>query len=103
MKKYVYLIKCENTDSYKIGISKNPQKRIKQLQVGHPDNLILIDKYLTENYNKVEIALHNSFIHLKKRGEWFEFGLTEELSFIDKCTQLDKTFISLKKSGNPFI
>lgn len=103
MQKYVYLIKSEETDRYKIGISKNPAKRLKQLQTGNSEKLVLINKYETSLFNKIETTLHNRYSYLKKEGEWFEFGLDQELSFISECENIEKTLISLKNQGNPFI
>jgi len=45
--KSVYLIRG-NDGKYKIGIAKNPKKRIKQLQTGNSDELTLIETYPSE-------------------------------------------------------
>lgn len=103
MEKYVYLIKSEDSSRYKIGISKNPQKRVKQLQTGNSEKLCLVNTYLSEYYDKIERTLHNRFSYLKKEGEWFEFSLEEEVKFIDECTRIESSFKILQKNQNPFI
>ena len=44
MSKYVYLISDINNYTYKIGISKNPERRIKALQTGNDNKLKIIHK-----------------------------------------------------------
>lgn len=62
----------------KVGVSKDPQKRVKQLQTGNGDSLYLL---YTEGFEcprkellKIETMLHRNLSHLchKKKGEWFE-------------------------------
>jgi predicted transcriptional regulator len=62
----------------KVGVSKNPQKRVKQLQTGNSDSLHLL---FTEEFEcsrknllKIEHMVHTSLSHIchKKTGEWFE-------------------------------
>lgn len=100
---FVYLIQNLETSKYKIGVSKNPQKRIKQLQTGSGEELKLISVYETENARKIESALHNKFLMYKTNGEWFEFGISEEVDFTKTCKKIDEGIIFLKKSGNIFI
>jgi uncharacterized protein YeeX (DUF496 family) len=60
----------------KIGRSKNPEKRLKQLSTGSPYKLEIIKK-IRGNEN-LEREIHDKFSHLRMNGEWFE--LTDELS-----------------------
>lgn len=75
-KSFIYMI-TDTSDHVKIGISKNPHKRLKQLQTGHPEILTL---YFTEEFEcernhllKIEKLIHNQIgiQNFKKRGEWF--------------------------------
>ena len=101
--KHVYLIQSLEEGYYKIGVSKNPKKRIKQLQTGNSSELKLIETYPSEYANKIEISLHGILSHNKKEGEWFDLSLDDELSFTVKCKQIEKNIVILKKSGNVFI
>lgn len=92
MKKYVYLISDSNTYNYKIGISKNPEKRIKSLQTGNDNKLKIIHKVLCENYMKVEKALHNKYSFLKINGEWFELTEEDVKIFPEICSKIDENF-----------
>jgi len=43
--KRVYLIQSLENSYYKIGVSKDPKKRIKQLQTGNSSELKLVESY----------------------------------------------------------
>lgn len=103
MIKSVYLIQSLEEGYYKIGVSQNPKKRIKQLQTGNSAELKLIGSYSSEYAHKIEKALHNFHSHCKKEGEWFNIPLTEALDFTEKCKQIERNFIILKENGNVFI
>lgn len=96
--KYIYLLKSYENGYYKIGLSKNPFNRIKQLQTGNPEKIELIASYKSVNYLKVETALHNYFSHSKTINEWFNLSLEDELKFIDLCKKFDKNIEILKES-----
>ena len=44
----LYIIQSDKTGMIKIGRSKNPQKRLKQLQTGNPNKLKLIASFKGE-------------------------------------------------------
>lgn len=95
---FVYLIRCSENSNYKIGTTKNIQKRIKELQTGNAEQLYLIDKYESDNAFKIEKALHNFFSHKKKINEWFDFGIEDEIKFKELCTTIDNNLNFLKKN-----
>ena len=73
---HLYIIQSDNTGNFKIGRSKHPNKRLKQLQTGNPNKLKLI--LVLENQGHQEKYLHNRinrWIRKKSKGEWFEFDL----------------------------
>ena len=100
--RFIYLIKNASNDSYKIGIGKNPKKRIKQLQTGNDDELLLIETYQSEIPSKIEGILHRNYGSLKKRGEWFTLSLVDELEFTERCEQIEKNIQFLRDNGNVF-
>lgn len=102
MVRSIYLIRGNN-GKYKIGIAKNPQSRLKQLQTGNPELLTIIETYETTNASKIEKALHNRYSYTRKEGEWFELSVSNECSFLDECKEIDNNINLLKKLGNPFI
>ena len=101
--KQVYLIKSEETGRYKIGVSKNPHKRVKQLQTGSNEKIFLINSFKSNYPEKVEKTLHNQYLYLKTNGEWFDLSLEDELLFIKSCQKIEETITFLVKSGNMFI
>lgn len=74
---YIYII-SDNNGYMKIGISKDPEKRIKQLQTGHPTKLEIL---FTEEFYckrshllKIEALIHKKIrtIAPSVKGEWFK-------------------------------
>jgi hypothetical protein len=70
---HIYLIRQAGSDFYKIGIAQSPQKRLADLQVASPQELVLI--YCTScewlDSCKIESAIHQKFSKKHIRGEWF--------------------------------
>tara|TARA_A100001015_G_C14951098_1_gene696792 strand:+ start:18 stop:311 length:294 start_codon:yes stop_codon:yes gene_type:complete len=73
---HLYIIQSDKNGAIKIGRSKNPPKRLKQLQTGCPDKLKII--LVVENMGHLEKNLHQRLKDYKsrKKGEWFEFNCT---------------------------
>jgi len=69
---FVYFIKMEETGDIKIGFTeKNPKERLKDLQTGNSNKLILLG-YI-DGTNQDEYNLHQEFSEERKRiGEWFK-------------------------------
>ena len=101
--KYIYLIQSIENGYYKIGVSKHPKKRVKQLQTGNSSELKLIESYQSEHAHKVERALQRRYSYLKKEGEWFDLSIKEDVSFLSDCQRIEESINVLKKSGNVFI
>jgi len=101
--KYIYLIQSLEEGYYKIGVSKNPTKRLQQLQTGNSSPLKLIDTYQTEFADKIEKILQRKYLHFHKEGEWFNLSITEEVNFHKDCQKIEGTITYLKQNGNVFI
>ena len=100
---YIYLIKCETDSQYKIGVSKSPQRRLKQIQTGNPSKVSLITTYQSEIAYKIEKVLQRRFSHLKKEGEWFDLSIKDETSFLNQCSTIESNIMLLKSHDNAFI
>ena len=81
--KYIYIIRdLEKKNVYKIGISNEPQKRIKNLQTGNSNKIkIIFELKVFKNINsrQVEKVIHE---YLKEKnmwvfGEWFKINSEE--------------------------
>jgi hypothetical protein len=98
----VYLLNAYGTDNYKIGITKRDiNKRIKQLQTGCPDEIVLIKKFDCEHYRKVEGWLHR--LHAAKRveGEWFVLEDSDIHLFESDCKKYND-IVQLLTEDNTF-
>jgi hypothetical protein len=81
-----YFIQDQATGLVKIGIAKDPDKRLRDLQVGCPGKLLMIGM-LPDNRER---ELHKRFAALRVRGEWFKpKGAVR--SFIENCVPLRDT------------
>lgn len=79
--KLVYFIEAANVAMVKIGIAKNVEKRLVDLQTASPVKLRIIATL--PGGMKLEKELHRQFGHLRSHGEWFH--LTDEiLTYIDR-------------------
>lgn len=71
---YLYLIKCENSDYYKLGISSICYKiRLSNLQSGCPYKLHMIHVVHSIDYKNIEKEIHLKFNKYRHFGEWFIF------------------------------
>ena len=74
---YVYLIQSgkSNNSPVKIGVAKEPEKRILELQIGNAYLLTLIGKIPAKSRKHaeyIESRLHRYFAKYHIRGEWFK-------------------------------
>ena len=67
---HLYILSCGNKK--KIGVTSNIEKRIKALQTGNAERIVL--EYIEERLNptKAESFLHRYFAKRRKVGEWCE-------------------------------
>lgn len=100
MVKYIYLIHSLEDSNYKIGVSIRPKKRLKQLQTGNSSELKLVETYKSEFADQIERTLHRRYTHLKKEGEWFNLGISNEVTFVSECEKIEKNLIYLRNSEN---
>lgn len=101
--KEVYLIGTED-GLYKIGYSNKVKRRLQEVRTSNPHNPKIIKTYSTEiPPRKLENMLHNNYFSKKYDGEWFKLSFTDVEEFEDRCKLLEKNYLILKESGNPFI
>lgn len=77
---YVYLMKAG--EALKIGKSRNPAQRIKEVQVGNPVDvsLLAVFKCATVGQSSIfERALHRKFKSSRLRGEWFNASIADAI------------------------
>jgi hypothetical protein len=75
---YIYVIGGD-APPYKVGISKDPQRRLKNLQTGHPHKLSIhsIKETDVAKTKLLESTIHHHLKHHRTHGEWFDLPLDD--------------------------
>lgn len=73
---FSYFIGNRKNNTVKIGKSVSPGARLKHLQTGCPDKLVLY-RFIPHESPFTEKEIHKKFAHLRVSGEWFKY--TDEL------------------------
>lgn len=78
---WIYVI-GDTASPYKIGFTKDPDKRLKTLQTGNPKKLqIHYKEQINENEVKyIEKQIHNELKRKQVSGEWFNISLDDAIS-----------------------
>ena len=73
----VYLITDGNY--YKIGVSTDPESRLKSLQTGNPNKLEIVNTYNVSSSDmyEMETTLHNMFKDKRVLNEWFDLEYSD--------------------------
>ena len=74
---FLYLIKAEGTNYYKIGITSDKTRRLARLQSGSPFELKCIITKITEDVKTLEQLIHKELKTYHVRGEWFELSQSQ--------------------------
>lgn len=75
---WVYLIHAVDLGLFKIGCSKNPDSRLKQLAKQQiPSRLQLVHKFQSASMVEAERLLHSKYASKKTVGEWFNLSFIE--------------------------
>lgn len=101
-KGWVYLIR-ENGDDllHKIGVTTGDiDKRIKKLQTGNGNQLVLVNSYQTSTPFKLEKMLHRHFSENREEGEWFLLDKNDISKFSELCQYYQGIIDGLAE--NPF-
>ena len=94
---YVYMIQ-KGYGSIKIGVSKDPDARLRQLQTGNHGDLFIIAKFPFKSEAEartMENELHKKFRKFRLNGEWFKKGILRE--FKHKAQIFPNIFRQLNK------
>ena len=100
---FVYLIAEDKEGGrYKIGSTrkKDINGRLKELQTGNSDKLVLADFYECEKPFKLEGMLHRHYQNDNEINEWFNLDSEKVKEFHNICQKYQNIIESLK--GNPF-
>jgi hypothetical protein len=94
---YVYFIQGTYTKNIKIGISASPNKRLKSLQTGASEPLVLLKQL--KGTAEIETYFHQKFGHFNICGEWFR-PEPDLMFFIENLTQSNITNLNQSKTSN---
>lgn len=86
---FIYLAQASQTQWCKIGMSKQPYKRMQSLQTGSPLEIILLHRIYTFDAIALEKSLHEYFNAYRVRGEWFDLPAECIQEFPIVANQLD--------------
>ena len=83
---FIYVIAPEGTGASpcKIGISTNPDRRLRQLQTGFPHRLRVHHREAVDDDKArlLERLLHRDIGHLRQSGEWFDIAVDEAIGHV---------------------
>ena len=74
---YVYLIRIEDTNKYKVGVSTNPKRRLSDISNVIPFQLEILALNEVKNPYHVEEDLMRLFSEKLIRNEWFELSIED--------------------------
>lgn len=78
----LYVLEIKKLETYKIGVTDNLEKRIKQLQTGSPEEITVVNYFeyeLPKQAFKIEKILHKKFKKHQTQGEWFKGISTKDI------------------------
>jgi hypothetical protein len=78
---FLYIIASNPAGPVKLGLSINPEKRVRQLQTGCSETLILYHAEEVEpgRVKIAEKALHRLLSYKRVRGEWFDLSVEDAI------------------------
>lgn len=91
-KAYVYILRVSSDGIYKIGVSKNVEKRVKQLQTGNPEPIEIVKTFLSEYPYKVESVMHRRFNRNHVQGECYYLSEQDIETFEESCKVCETNF-----------
>lgn len=89
---YVYLIGTPIFGWYKIGKSKTPEVRVKDLGILLPFKIKVIGVWKAENHHLLESSLHEIYSEFRINGEWFEFQKKEVYKIADSIPSCSRVY-----------
>lgn len=100
---FVYLITEENdSNCYKIGSTRKNDinERLKELQTGNSEKLLIANYFECDKPFKLEQMLHRHYRKYNRLNEWFNLNKEEVDNFTEVCKKYHNIIVSLK--DNPF-
>lgn len=86
MTRSIYAIKSE-AGPIKIGVSKNPKRRLESLILCQPFEAKLIHVEAVNDAHAVEAAAHELLRSFRRRGEWFDVSIEQAVAAIEEAIE----------------
>ena len=67
--RFIYILK--SGEHYKVGITKDVKKRMRELQTGDPVRHMFVCSSFSKDASNLENRLHKAFAEYRGEGEWF--------------------------------
>jgi hypothetical protein len=80
---YIYLLRMDGTNYYKIGKSKNVVQRMKQIGLLMPKPVTLICQGFFRYMDRYEASIHQDYAVFHSHGEWFDLNDQEAEKLAD--------------------
>lgn len=93
---YVYVVRQAKTNYIKIGVSDDPEERIRYLQTSSPSLLSIhyvIDCQSSGDALKVERLLHERYKSKRLEGEWFDIPYFKVIEDLDWVIEMSKAML----------
>jgi len=98
----VYLIHQDDSDLYKIGVSKHVNKRLKENQTGNGNILELIKSVPCQNPYMVEAVIHRLWNYKRAVSEWFILSEEDVTNFDHICYKIDSNLSLIYNGDNDY-
>jgi hypothetical protein len=81
---FLYIIAASSHGPVKLGISGDPERRVRQLQTGHAQRLQIYhqEPVAASQAPRYERLLHKDVAHLRSHGEWFNLTVDDALAHL---------------------
>ena len=101
-KSYVYLLKVSSDGIYKIGVAKDVNRRVKQLQTGNPEEIQILKTFHSQYPYKIESYLHRKYKRNNVLGECFYLSNKDINEFDETCKMCETNFEIMETWNNPY-
>lgn len=83
----IYIAKLWELNIYKIGVSQNVNRRLRDLNAASPFEVVLVQSTSVSNAYDLELKIHETYKSDSLKGEWFHFTNNDVTSITNLITQ----------------
>jgi hypothetical protein len=80
---YIYLMRMDGTNYYKVGISKDTKQRVKQIGILLPKPVTVVYEAFHTHMKEYEAIIHKDWAVYHTNGEWFELDAEREKQLVE--------------------